>query len=502
MFDPTIYSLQPLQIGNNVSESGKPKSPLEIDNMQTIDSGVGAELLASEKFGGIDELQNQHIDGNDEHTTGTLSRKTSTTSDVYSSMSDYTPENTITSSTTSSPPTISMLQNVLPLDESSDANQTNQASVIQNEGTAAGIENIATQGTTAAEYPNTESAAADSLNRQMAQVDSLIKDVEAAIISDKVIKPQPIRKISRFLVSPAILSTDPVVPPKLQPILGESSEPQPAKFTPSDLSLTLDAVNEAETLSSIPQPNHPVVQSPTAILTIDQQVQYIGSSLANQPSAIYVVDSSSGEGLSVDPNNTLQQANSATTPQNSKPLGPEHINTLEQLKIGLENITHAHVTTKPKETSAQELPMNSANMPQYVQGPGGQIQQLDMTGTAAGVLQTSMMQQNSAQTNFIYSTRRASDDATGSDAHISSFSDQCQQQQQMMYQLSQQQHDSVQSQQQIHPQNVSAMNLVPVQSSAPTTLLSMPSSITEGLNLDVNARKLSQQGSLETSNEM
>lgn len=40
-----------------------------------------------------------------------LSRKTSTASEC-TTMSDYTPENTISSSTTSSPPTISMFQNI------------------------------------------------------------------------------------------------------------------------------------------------------------------------------------------------------------------------------------------------------------------------------------------------------------------------------------------------------------------------------------------------------
>lgn len=38
----------------------------------------------------------------------------------------------------------------------------------------------------------------------------------------------------------------------------------------------------------------------------------------------------------MDPKEFLQQ-------QLKKPLGPDHINTLEQLKIELENITHAHM---------------------------------------------------------------------------------------------------------------------------------------------------------------
>lgn len=419
MFDPTIYSFQPLQVGGNCvqAEGEKPKSPPEIDNMHTIDSGVGAELLAHEKS--LDEfpqLQSQSNDGTNEvehNTAGTLSRKTSTTSDVYSSMSDYTPENTITSSTTSSPPTISTMQNVLPLDENTSSELSRpQPQLAQSESvTSASTDNsMATAGQSATSpdaLSASESTAAtppsDSLNHQMAQVDSLIKDVEAAIISEKEVPRQPYRKISRFRVSPAILTADthtPVVLPSITPTVSElieTAELPETIIAQPDLSLSLGAVNDAETLSGIPQPNHAVVQSPTAVLTIEQQVQYIGSSLANQPSAIYVVDPASGEGLPVDPNNALQQANAATTPQTAKPLGPEHINTLEQLKIGLENITHAHVVTKAKDPSAQDM---TAGVAQY---PTGQMQQPDAMGSVPANIVA-------GQANLIYSTRRASDD--------------------------------------------------------------------------------------------
>lgn len=398
-----------------------------------------------------------------------------------------------------------MMQNILLLDESLPSD-TNRGQVVQSDSVTPGTEGSSTQTHSAASPDGTSSdiatatPTADTLNQQMAQVDTLIQDVETAINCTKEVPRQPYRKISRFHVSPVILSSDATAPPSVQPNISElieANEPSPTKYTPSDLTLSLGAVNEAEGMSFIPQPMHSMVQSPTD-LTIEQQVQYIGSSLENQPLVNYVVDPVTGEGLSVDPNNTMQQVNLATTPQNSKPLGPEHINTLEQLKIGLENITHAHVVTKAKEPSAQEQP--AAGM--YTPGTSGQIQQSDVTST---------MQSNAGLTDLIYSTRRASDDVTGSDTviHISNtVTEQSQsqhsQQPQHFYQQSMESGTQMQSTQPpVHPtQNVVTPNIAPVQSSAPTTLISMPTSMTEALDMDVNSRKLSQQGSVETSNEM
>lgn len=535
MFDPTIYSLQPLQVSNNVMDSGEKKNQATSDQDTNSDEyNTSSEQNADDKVelkqDTDDSSKQQHTDSTDEHTVSTLSRKTSTASDVYSSMSDYTPENTVTSSTTSSPPTVSILQNILPHDEPSDSVQVDSVTTSQTVSpvnvqnpTDTGITNEqspsagpaslnanevpANTNTEQSSDPSGASEPSESINQQMAQVDSLLKDAEALGEADKIIKPQPIRKISRFLVSPAILSVDAASLPKIQSgnnsVLIEAIEPS-SPFTPSELTLSLAAVNETETLSTVLPPGHPVANAQNQPMTIEQQVQYIGSSLANQSVLNYVVDPN-GEGISVyDPNNANLQNNPvATTPQNPKPLGPEHINTLEQLKIGLENITHAHVTTKLKEPSSQDGSIVVGNAQQPILGTN-QMQYSDGTP----IMQTGHPQ---GQQNLIYSTRRTSDDISQEAAiQLTTLNDQ----QQLMMQMQQQQSQQLQPQQflqqempqqmvqQINNQMVVPASNALVQSSAPTTMISVQSSIAEALNLDLNNRKLSQQASLETTNEM
>lgn len=53
----------------------------------------------------------------------------------------------------------------------------------------------------------------------------------------------------------------------------------------------------------------------------------------------------------INPTDNISQTNAMEAKefiqqQLKKPLGPDHINTLEQLKIELENITHVHMMTK------------------------------------------------------------------------------------------------------------------------------------------------------------
>lgn len=79
----------------------------------------------------------------------------------------------------------------------------------------------------------------------------------------------------------------------------------------------------------------------------------------------------------INPTDIISQTNAMEAKefiqqQLKKPLGPDHINTLEQLKIELENITHVHMMTKflaENEGSANvQLSPDMAMGQQYIEG--------------------------------------------------------------------------------------------------------------------------------------
>lgn len=105
IFDPTIYSMQPLQASNTSANTGNANGKSSTPNNNNSsspnnNSGGGASDIAYE-FDSNSQSEIQTIIGQE------LSRKYSSASEC-TTMSDYTPENTITSSMTSSPPIISM----------------------------------------------------------------------------------------------------------------------------------------------------------------------------------------------------------------------------------------------------------------------------------------------------------------------------------------------------------------------------------------------------------
>lgn len=120
MFDPTIYSMQPLQV-NSTNNNNNNNNNTNTSNNNNINNNVAGDtekvnLDDVSAKNGIATASDSITD--DQSSIGQqLSRKTSTASEC-TTMSDYTPENTISSSTTSSPPTISMFQNALPIDPS------------------------------------------------------------------------------------------------------------------------------------------------------------------------------------------------------------------------------------------------------------------------------------------------------------------------------------------------------------------------------------------------
>lgn len=259
MFDPTIYSLQSLPPSSPGASFSANDSFSGMDNpddvIDTKDSGSLKDILVigGSESSGVGTPLNDDVAADD--STESLSRKTSTASE-YTSLSDYTPEHTVnTPSTSSSQATVSHLfrpEAIAPLPEDTKADPE-----------------------TTVEPP----------------------------------KPVATRKISRFLVSPAIM-----------PVGELNLDPTSAKSLAS-------AIASASSSSVAYQP----------------VLDMLESGLYNPLSE---AAGSTDPGLPVttaqdmlDATNVLLAANNS----NIAPRPPDQINTLEQLKIGLENITHAHV---------------------------------------------------------------------------------------------------------------------------------------------------------------
>lgn len=326
IFDPTIYSMQPLQMSSSNS------------NIPDADSRNFDDVNSLSQSN--DEFMKHRTaisDAGDDPSIPALSRKTSTASEC-TTMSDYTPENTITSSITSSPPTIPTLHNVLPSDSS-----THDTPTILHDRPLDGVSNAIIPptnpvSTNMATIPfidaDTEKAAVLQNLATPQVVPNVSKDVEAA--PPKTDKAHPVRKISRFLVSPAILT-----------VTNEKSVPH----TPTDehAPRTPNAMVNAEVPFETIAPSN-VVNQPNVV--------NLSSELAAASNILNVDPALSGKIAefitSVNPpfnaTEILGQPNSIAAKelqeQLKKQIGPDHINTLEQLKIELENITHAHMITK------------------------------------------------------------------------------------------------------------------------------------------------------------
>lgn len=319
MFDPTIYSLQPLvttpvtiplQTTTTTSASSN-DTPLNIgdhDPSPSSDGHSGSSSLKDIVVVGDAEqkaMRDYQMDGNYEE-LDTVSRKTSTTSD-YTSLSDYTPENTVTRE---SSVTTSTLRNDFPADECIEGRDAL---------------------TTGESARNDDSCVIEMSDKLVSGVEETISPLP----NDNVRSPdvevpttQRARKISRFLVTPSVVSID------------------------CDNERIVDEIQQVKTegiydgqLNTIQQQ---VYNEDGTVFSVQQMAQFE----ASQQQITYSQPPGFGfSGDMIDANNlinnqTIEQYNAAMP---NKPLGPESINTLEQLKIGLENITHAHVQPKPKD---------------------------------------------------------------------------------------------------------------------------------------------------------
>lgn len=276
--------------------------------------------------------QNRIIDFGDEHTHFVISRKTSTASEC-TTMSDYTPENTITSNSTSSPPTISMMQQ----------QHQQQHMPIRPEALMPTEQHV--DNTTEIE----QSTPTENEPNLIDTTTSVTKDVEAASPTNKgEVGNQPVRKISRFLVSPAILT---VTNEKLSSPQGTPTDEKTIDQHPFGVS--------TPTLQPPPAITHEQLMAQQMVMEIERQRLGENVNLINASEILSVNPQLSGkiaEFMSsvqaengapfINPAEILTQTHTAKEfiqQQLKKPLGPDHINTLEQLKIELEHITHGHM---------------------------------------------------------------------------------------------------------------------------------------------------------------
>lgn len=312
MFDPTIYSLQPLvttpvtipsQTSSTTSGSSNEQIVGDHDPSPSSDGHSGSSSLKDIVVVGDGEqqrnLKENQTDGNYED-LDTVSRKTSTTSE-YTSLSDYTPENTVTreSSVTST------LRNDFPAEECIESSEAlSTVDCVQDDSCVIEI---------------TDKLVAAVQETVSTQINENTRSPDEEVTAVQV---QRTRKISRFLVTPSVVSIDCVNE-------GTIDEPQ------YELQSKSEGVYEDQ-LNAIQQQMYNEDGTVVTVGQFDASQQQIIFSQNNQPP---------GQGFSGD----MIDANLMNATMPNKPLGPESINTLEQLKIGLENITHAHVQTKPKD---------------------------------------------------------------------------------------------------------------------------------------------------------
>lgn len=316
MFDPTIYSSQPLVTTpvTAPSQAASTTSVSSSDTQQTISDHDPSP--SSDGHSGSSSLKDIVVLGGIEHQNyeelDTISRKTSTTSE-YTSLSDYTPENTVTRE---SSVTTSTLRNDFADEciERSDPLPTGE--FIRNDESCV--------------IQMTDKAASGEFNNAAVQVNESVRS------PDVDVPPAPMqraRKISRFLVTPSVVSID-------CDHIDEVQHEQPAKpeavFDGQPNMVHQQFYNEDGTVVTAQQ-----------VEASQQQQQMIYYPNNQQPGVVYSSDMIDANLINELRNQTIEQYNAAMP---NKPLGPESINTLEQLKIGLENITHAHVQTKPKDS--------------------------------------------------------------------------------------------------------------------------------------------------------
>lgn len=320
--------MQPLQ----TTALNAANSDVEGENVASVNSSEESVSLVQCTDDGPPKIS----DLGDEHTHFVISRKTSTASEC-TTMSDYTPENTITSNSTLSPPTISMMQQQQMQQQHLPIRPETIALIPVEQGVDGGATDIDQSTPTGVE------------SNLIVNTTSVTKDVEAASPTNKSsVGSQPVRKISRFLVSPAILTVtnEKLSSPQMTPTEEKTIEQYPLIMsTPASqppLAMTHEQMMAQQMVMEIERQRlgeNINIMNASEILSVNPQ---LSGKIAEFMSS---VQAENGAPF-INPAEILTQTHTAKEfiqQQLKKPLGPDHINTLEQLKIELEHITHGHM---------------------------------------------------------------------------------------------------------------------------------------------------------------
>ncbi|XP_037925514.1 serine-rich adhesin for platelets-like isoform X3 [Hermetia illucens] len=333
--------------------------------------------------------------------SGSVSRKTSTASEYTSLSSDYTPENT----TSSSPSTIGeMSKKLVGSDQTvKSAILASDPSVLravpqqqsqQQQAQQMTDSVVITMPSTAPDDVNAKPGSEPTPKGQAGETTAASTESnDTTTATGNAVKPKAVRKISRFLVSPVMAGLEQPGQDKVvqqpQPIQQQPQQETPKLFDPNqpipptsqpNLIIPIDepasllpsvtpAIDSCDSMPHTSQLQQQAfhVQSGLTEATMMSQQQQLPTMLPASGPMPMTAGPQVATPPAVHPSAAIppQLSNVPSIPAQSvvgeqghtaKPVGPEHINTLEQLKIGLENITHAHVPTTIKTQTSTIVP--------------------------------------------------------------------------------------------------------------------------------------------------
>lgn len=302
IFDPTIYGLLPLA-ANGMLKRENTHDGVILDE-KVLQPQIPIDKVIKPETSLLRKSEN-------------VSRKTSTASEC-TSQSDYTPENTVVGLADLA---VCDVGNGDSLGKPDIVKPINQESIASTAESTVGLSEIPKQisnvesTTSPISDPNIiPDSAGNVLPEKTSETSELNQNATSA-------GTKPVRKISRFLISP---------------VAEKEKEGETNANSATELLTQASNKIEASISNAI---NEPVVQKyETSTAT---QMGSIGNQHVETISSVDVSLNQCNQSIPQDMVSHI--AEQISSPVELKPVGPELINTLEQLKIGLENITHAHV---------------------------------------------------------------------------------------------------------------------------------------------------------------
>ncbi|XP_054091482.1 mucin-4 isoform X3 [Zeugodacus cucurbitae] len=461
MFDSTILAAEPLNsnVGSSIvaksnvmsSDTNSPplNSPcLEISNSQPADQDTSSPgiiisagnpnmatnvTVATTSMSSSTSTSETANNSSDNVVgSGSASRKTSTASEYTSLSSDYTPDNTITSSTSAftmeNPPNdanneVEICSEILTSPPQADLDVPNTLVTTNASNTVSPLETPEnpkdSDETSAGQF--TEVASVKNINMKPGQdnIGDQVQRINGATSAIPPVSAIPVgRKISRFLVNPVITSCGDGT---LE--VTTTSQANQKNFTPVFMK-TDEGIGDARDIvphssTETQEDNRNVIPD----LSDGAIVSEISTNTLSNPSTSVMITAAP---------TSMAFSNTVTTPSILSAVGSNNTNsnTLEQLKIELENITHAHAfassvvaslnnntdlnqicqqsTTQPLTTVLASAPTPSQQQHQDEISKPSPITSAQSLGqsTPTGFL-------NSARGSSVYNSRRTSLDISG-----------------------------------------------------------------------------------------